>query len=90
MSIQQEILKKIEEFETIIIHRHVIPDGDAYGSSFGLAEIIRESFEGKKVYLVGEEVAYLNYIGHTEEIEDELYNNALVIITDTSNAARIS
>ena len=90
MSIQQEILKKIEEFETIIIHRHVIPDGDAYGSSSGLAEIIRESFEGKKVYLVGEEVAYLNYIGHTEEIEDELYNNALVIITDTSNAARIS
>lgn len=51
MSIQQEILKKIEEFETIIIHRHVIPDGDAYGSSFGLAEIIRESFEGRKFTL---------------------------------------
>lgn len=72
MSIQKEILKKIEEFETIIIHRHVIPDGDAYGSSFGLAEIIRESFEGKKVYLVGEEAAYLSYIGHTDEIEDSL------------------
>ena len=90
MSIQQEILKKIEEFETIIIHRHVIPDGDAYGSSFGLAEIIRESFEGKKVYLVGEEVAYLNYIGHTDTIEDSVYDNALVIVTDTPNAARIS
>lgn len=90
MTIQQEILKKIEEFDTIIIHRHVIPDGDAYGSTFGLAEIIRETYENKKVYIVGEETAYLHYIGRTDQIDDSVYEGALVFILDVSNAARIS
>jgi phosphoesterase RecJ-like protein len=31
-----EILQKIAEYQTIIIHRHIVPDGDAYGSSLGL------------------------------------------------------
>ena len=53
MDITQQIVNKIEEFETIIIHRHVIPDGDAYGSSFGLYEIIKTTFPNKKVYIVG-------------------------------------
>lgn len=48
MTICQQIVNKIEEFDTIIIHRHVIPDGDAYGSSFGLSEIIRTTFPTKK------------------------------------------
>lgn len=90
MTIQQEILKKIEEFNTIIIHRHVIPDGDAYGSTFGLAEMIRETYENKKVYIVGEETAYLHYIGRTDQIDDSVYEGALVFILDVSNAARIS
>ncbi len=90
MDITQQIVNKIEEFETIIIHRHVIPDGDAYGSSFGLYEIIKTTFPNKKVYVVGEELDYLRYIGVTDKIEDETYQGALVIVTDTPNAARIS
>lgn len=90
MTIQQQIIKKIEEFDTIIVHRHVIPDGDAYGSSFGLAELIRTSFPEKKVYVVGEELDYLHYVGITDKIDDSIYKNALVIVTDTPNAARIS
>lgn len=87
MDITQQIVNKIEEFETIIIHRHVIPDGDAYGSSFGLSEIIKTTFPNKKVYVVGEELDYLRYIGVTDKIEDETYQGALVIVTDTPNAA---
>lgn len=90
MTIQKQIIEKIEEYNTIIIHRHVIPDGDAYGSSFGLAELIRTTYPEKEVYVVGEELDYLKYVGRTDKIEDKLYDNALVIITDTSNAARIS
>ena len=48
MTIQEKIINKIKEYQTIIIHRHVIPDGDAYGSSFGLAELIRTTFQIKK------------------------------------------
>ncbi len=90
MTIQKEIINKIEEYHTIIIHRHVIPDGDAYGSSFGLAELIRTTYPEKAVYVVGEELDYLRYVGTTDKIEDSLYEGALIIITDTSNAARIS
>ena len=90
MTIQQQIIKKIEEYNTIIIHRHVIPDGDAYGSSFGLGELIRTTYPEKEVYVVGEELDYLKYVGITDKIEDSVYEGSLVIITDTSNAARIS
>lgn len=43
-----EIIKAIKKYETIIIHRHVRPDPDAYGSQGGLAEIIKASFPGKR------------------------------------------
>ena len=36
----KKIINKIKQFETIIIHRHSKPDGDALGSQFGLKEII--------------------------------------------------
>ena len=38
---KQKILDEIIKYETIIIHRHVRPDPDAYGSLGGLAEILK-------------------------------------------------
>jgi phosphoesterase RecJ-like protein len=35
MDIYQKILKMIESFDTIIIHRHMRPDMDAIGSQYG-------------------------------------------------------
>ncbi|MGX6961735.1 DHH family phosphoesterase [Vagococcus xieshaowenii] len=89
MMIQQEILKAIKQYETIIIHRHERPDPDALGSQGGLAEIILASFPEKKVYLVGEDVANLLYLNKMDEVEDEVYQGALVIVTDTANSPRI-
>lgn len=85
-----EILEKIKQFNTIIIQRHVRPDPDAYGSQSGLAEIIKKSFPDKKVYVVGEEDESLHYLATMDEIEDETYNQALVIVCDTANQERIS
>lgn len=84
-----EILKEIERYETIIIHRHVRPDPDAYGSQCGLGEILKTSFPEKKVYLVGKEEESLNYLKRLDTISDEMYNGALVIVCDTANQARI-
>ena len=42
------ILNKIKEYKTIIIHGHLRPDGDCYGSQFGLKDIIKSSFPEKK------------------------------------------
>jgi len=86
---KQQILEAIKANDTIIIHRHVRPDPDAYGSQGGLAEIIKASFPDKKVYTVGKEEPSLNFLRRLDEIEDSVYQNALVIVCDTANQARV-
>ena len=48
LELKRAILQKIEEFQTIIIARHVKPDGDCIGSPLGLREILRLSFPEKE------------------------------------------
>ncbi|SEM37828.1 phosphoesterase RecJ domain-containing protein [Mesobacillus persicus] len=84
-----QIFTEIQKYETIIVHRHVRPDPDAYGSQGGLVEIIKESFPEKRVYAVGQEEASLNYMKRLDDISDEVYENALVIVCDTANEERI-
>lgn len=86
---KQQILDMIKQYETIIIHRHVRPDPDAYGSQGGLAEIIKASFPEKHVYTVGKEERSLRYLRELDTISDDTYKGALVIVTDTANAERI-
>ncbi|MFD2654602.1 DHH family phosphoesterase [Gracilibacillus thailandensis] len=90
MSVMSQILEKIKQYDTIIIHRHVRPDPDAYGSQSGLAEIIKASFPAKNVYVVGEEEASLSFLATMDDIDDNVYSNALVIVCDTANQERIS
>lgn len=89
MAIETDILAQIKKYDTIIIHRHQRPDPDAYGSQVGLAEIIRASFPKKKVYQVGEMVSRFDWLVSQDEIEDSVYDNALVIVTDTANRPRV-
>lgn len=42
-----ELITTISLYDTIIIHRHVRPDPDAYGSQCGLTEILRETYPEK-------------------------------------------
>ncbi|MDN6639627.1 MAG: bifunctional oligoribonuclease/PAP phosphatase NrnA [Tetragenococcus sp.] len=90
MSVQADILAEIKAYETIIIHRHQRPDPDAIGSQVGLAELLRASFPEKKVYQVGGPAEGLDYLAQMQEIPDSTYQGALVIVTDTANAPRIS
>jgi len=84
-----EIINMIRQFDTIIIHRHVRPDPDAYGSQCGLAEIIKSSFPQKQVFVVGENEQSLTFLREMDNIPDELYQDALAIICDTANKERI-
>ncbi|MCA0982490.1 bifunctional oligoribonuclease/PAP phosphatase NrnA [Halobacillus yeomjeoni] len=86
---RKEIVKLIEEFNTIIIHRHVRPDPDAYGSQGGLAEIIRSNFPDKEVWMTGEQDPSLSFLAVMDQVPDEAYQDALVIVCDTANQARI-
>lgn len=86
----EEIKYTIQQYQTIIIHRHKSPDPDALGSQGGLAELLRQSYPEKKIYQVGEAVGGLGFLITMDEIPDEAYQGALVIVTDTANTARIS
>lgn len=86
---KQHIIDKIKEYDTIILHRHVRPDPDAYGSQGGLAEIIKATFPEKTVYTVGQEEPTLYFMKRLDQIDDSVYEQALVIICDTANQARI-
>ncbi|MEK3852866.1 DHH family phosphoesterase [Cytobacillus sp. FSL H8-0458] len=86
---KQKILDEIIKYETIIIHRHVRPDPDAYGSQGGLAEILKASFPEKSIFTVGQEEETLHYMRRLDEVSDDTYKGALVIVCDTANAERI-
>ncbi|KML45395.1 MULTISPECIES: DHH family phosphoesterase [Bacillaceae] len=86
---KQKILDEIIKYETIIIHRHVRPDPDAYGSQGGLAEILKASFPEKAIFTVGQEEETLHFMRRLDEISDDTYKGALVIVCDTANAERI-
>lgn len=87
---KERIIAAIKEYDTIIIHRHVRPDPDAYGSQGGLSEIIKASYPEKNVYIVGEEDSSLYHLQRMDQIPDETYEGALVIVCDTANPPRIS
>lgn len=86
----RKILNKIKEYETIIIHGHKRPDGDCYGAQFGLKDLITQSFPNKKVYVVGERSAFVDFVGSIDSISDETYQGALSIVVDTAVEDRIS
>ncbi|MGM8215604.1 DHH family phosphoesterase [Bacillaceae bacterium W0354] len=86
---KSNIISLIKQYKKIIIHRHERPDPDAYGSQAGLGEIIKTAFPEKKVLLAGKEDPTLNYLARLDEVKDEDYNGALVIICDTANEERV-
>lgn len=88
----EPILEKIAAYDTIILHRHSKPDGDALGSQIGLKHLILENFPGKQVYMVGDEAGRYSFMADSvmDEVADETYGHALAIILDTSARHLIS
>lgn len=89
MDLLTEILHKIKEYPTIIIHRHQRPDPDALGSQVGLKHLIQANFPEKKVLATGFEEPNLAWLAQMDQVDDEDYEDALVIVCDTANTARI-
>lgn len=88
---KKQILDKIEQYETIIVSRHIRPDGDAIGSTMGLVKILRDTYPNKKIYLVNEDFSDdLAFCGGEDSVSDETYKDALQIVIDTGTRERIS
>ncbi|WZX99330.1 bifunctional oligoribonuclease/PAP phosphatase NrnA [Bacillus sp. FSL W7-1360] len=86
----EQMISAIKAYTTIVIHRHVRPDPDALGSQLGLKSLIQAAYPEKNVYAVGEEEVSLHFLGRMDVITDDVYKDALVIVCDTANTARIS
>ena len=80
----EQVLTEIQNHDTIILHRHTKPDGDAMGSQIGLKHILRENFPEKRIYCVGDEPRFFGFMEESgmDEIPDSVYSEALAIILD--------
>ena len=90
--VKRAILDKIKEYDRIIIVRHKRPDGDATGSTKGLARILQLTYPEKEILLQNCDFSeYLSFLGGEDEQKDkEYYSSALGIVIDTATSSRIS
>ena len=89
--VKKAIIEKIKNYDTIIIARHVRPDGDACGASFGLKYIIKESFPDKRVFVVNNDVTpSLEFLGEEEKVSEDVYENALAVTVDCPTLSRVA
>lgn len=76
----QALKQGLEQFDTVVLFRHIHPDGDALGSQKGMAAWLKARYPEKTILMAGEGM---------DAIDDKTIENALAIVTDTSNAARV-
>lgn len=83
--------KLIEASNNIIIFRHLVGDGDALGSQWGLYYYLKEKYPSKKIYAVGDKsLGYEKIFEDPQQIDDDKFTDAVGIVLDTANTARIS
>ncbi len=92
MEVLQQIFDKIQEYDRIMLFRHIRNDGDCVGATKGLKAIISLTWPEKQVYLIDDDHAeYLEFLGEDDApVDDSLYESALGIVLDTGTDARIS
>ena len=88
-SIYKQIIKKINEYDVIVIARHIGPDPDAVASQIALRDMIKYNFPNKTVYAIGNSVAKFKYLGTLDKIDDTTLEHALLIITDVPKFERV-
>lgn len=85
----KQILKKIKEYDNIVIARHIGPDPDALASEIALRDSIKLTYPKKKVYAVGNSVSKFKYFGDLDRIDDHNLNKPLLIVLDVPNKSRL-
>ena len=87
-----EALELLKKYDTVIIHRHTNPDGDAMGSQIGLKNLLLDNFPEKKVYVVGDGAGRFSFMDGSvmDEISDETYRGALAVILDSAEHSLVS
>lgn len=84
-----EILELINQYQQIILYRHINPDLDAFGSQLGLYYVLKELYPLKNIVLQGEMTSDLLKKFSSFEITDIKPVPSLGIVLDTANRERI-
>lgn len=85
----KQIYKKIKQYDTIVIARHIGPDPDAIASQTSLKETIKKTFPNKQVYAVGTNVSKFKFYGTLDKLPDSDLSESLLITCDVPNIERI-
>lgn len=91
-AVMRAILDRIQEYQTIMIFRHIRLDGDCVGASKGLKAMLQATYPEKSIYIVDDQISdFLAFMGADDaDVADAVYQNALGIVLDTGNEERIS
>ena len=86
----EQIIAKIEQYDSIVIFGHLNPDGDCYGSQIALRNILRNQYPQKQIYCVGSGLKkFLNIIGQIDIVTDETISKSLAIVVDSNDLSRL-
>jgi phosphoesterase RecJ-like protein len=88
-NIHKQILRKIKEYDTIVIARHIGPDPDAITSEIALRDIIKFNFPNKKVYATGSGVSKFKCFGILDKLDGVEFKSSLYIILDVPRFDRV-
>ncbi len=82
-----DLFKKIKDYETIVIARHIGVDPDALCSQLALRDSIKLTFPEKKVLAVGTGSVKFLAFGKLDKLEKD--SNSLLIVCDTPDQKRV-
>lgn len=85
----KKILKKIKQYDTIVIARHVGADPDAICSQISLRDAIALQYPKKKVYAIGVGVSKFRKFGTLDRIDVSTLHKPLLITLDVPNFYRV-
>ncbi len=85
----KKITKKIKQYDTIVIARHIGPDPDAICSQIALRDSIKLTYPTKNVFAVGVGVSKFKKYGNLDKPDNKTLKNALLITLDVPNYCRV-
>ena len=85
----EQIIAKINQYDSIVIFGHLNPDGDCYGSQIALRNILRNNYPEKKIYCVGSGLKkFYDIIGRMDVVSDDVIAKSLAILVDGNDLTR--
>lgn len=83
------IARRIKDYNTIVVARHVGPDPDAVASQIALRDAIKLRYPSKNVFAVGTPVNKFKYYGILDKVNEDDLKDALLFVLDCPNISRI-